>query len=685
MRLGICTLVLALALPCSAQESKHLIDYLALDPAYSDAIRPTVHDIAGMALMPSKPLKDDIQAVSYDIWLDLTSVLNPDTTVIVPRQVPGTMTGRFILGQTTTSTFTLHAHRTFIPSVITITVNGIPADTTRGDGDLLTLPVPPGLGPGDTVDVMANYMVQRTSYDVGLNVIGGRGVAQVQAPHPIAYTFAQPEGARRWFVCNDVPSDKALFTIALTIPAGYTMAANGVESGTIDLPDGKKRVTWTSPAQIPTYLVAFAVSRFRLYEQVATSLDGRRIPIRNYHWEVDHDGLQYNAVNALRNIPAMFPAMEEVFGPYPYSTYGHMTVYPIRFGGMEHTTMSTISRAWLEGTAEEGYAHELGHQWLGDMITCATWGDIWLNEGGATYSEAIWRGARDGNQGFIDRMEQRRQAYLRQGLAAPPVWDIPFSIMFNEATTYAKSAWVYHMIERNMGAEDFKRFISWWTTQAGGAERAAQSQEFIEGAQTIDPNPLIPWEQFFRQWVVERGHPVFSSMVKARETTEGSIAEVTITQTQQADGVPDVFHVVMPIRFSSGRAVVDTSIVMTTRSASMTVSLPFVPTEVVVDPTASILCEKSETLVTSVHSDVVPLSQRLAATDAAGILWVSVGGTDVGTLVVSDVLGATVASEFVYGDQRTIPFAVANLPAGTYFVSYISPSTSQSIPWLHLR
>jgi aminopeptidase N len=670
------------AIPAFAQENKHLIDRLALDESFRQAFRPALHDLAGLTLTSQKPIKNDIQALSYRLWLDLSEVLNPDTTVIVPRNVEGSMTGTFILGQTPSSTFALHAHRTFIPTITSITVNGIPGDTNRTEGDLLTLRVPDGLLEGDTVVVEARYVVRRTAYDVGLNVIGGRGVAQVQALHPIAFTFAQPEGARRWFICNDVPSDKALYTIALTIPRGYTMAANGVQSSIVELPENKQRVEWSCPEHMPTYLVAFAVSVYRVFDQQVTLQDGRTIPIRNFHWDEDHRGPRFDAVNALRNIPAMFEPMEAVFGPYPYQTYGHMTVYPITFGGMEHTTMSTISRVWLEGNVEEGYAHELGHQWLGNLVTCATWGDIWLNEGGATYSEAIWRGARDGVAGFRSRMEERRQAYLRQGLQAPPVWDIPLSIMFTEATTYAKSAWIYHMVERNMGQQDFRRFMTWWTTEAGGSERAAQTQEFIDGVQRFSPSPVIPWNQFFSQWLVQRGHPMFAASVQAQPTSQGSTIQLTVTQTQQGNDVPDAFHVNLPIRCILNRAVVDTSVVITSRTSTFTLSLPFVPDEVLLDPEETILCEKSAAVVTSVATEGSPSTMSIES--SAGTLWITLPNQSLGTLQVVDMLGSVAASYSTTNDVRSIPIDISHLPSGKYFVTFTSHSTTFSTSWLHL-
>lgn len=673
---------LLVALPCTAQERKHLLDHLALEESFRVACRPVVHDLSGLIVTPQKPIKSDIQALSYRLWLDLSPVLNPDTSVIVPRNVEGSMSGTFVLGNVPSSTFTLHAHRMFIPTIVSVTVNGIPADTNRSNGDLLTLQVPPGLVSGDTIVVEARYLVRRTAYEVGLSVIGGRGVAQVQSPHPIAFTFAQPEGARRWFVCNDVPSDKALFTIALTIPRGYTMAANGEQTSVVDLPENKQRVEWTCPEHIPTYLVAFAVSKFRVYDQQVTLADGRTIPIKNFHWDVDHDGPQFNAVNALRNIPAMFEPMEAVFGPYPFQTYGHMTVYPINFGGMEHTTMSTISRTWLEGGAEEGYAHELGHQWLGDLITCATWGDIWLNEGGATYSEAIWRGARDGVAGFKSRMEERRQAYLRQGLQAPPVWDIPLSIMFTEATTYAKSAWIYHMIERNMGQRDFRRLMTWWTTEAGGAERAAQTQEFIEGVHRISPSPIIPWNQFFSQWLVQRGHPMFAVSAQVQPTSQGATMLLTVTQTQQGNDVPDAFHVNLPVRCIRNRAVFDTSVVVTSRTFTWSLSLPFVPDEVLLDPEETILCEKSEAVVTSVPSETS--HEVISARSAAGTLWVSVQEASSGTLVLTDVLGNTIGTYLTSNGVGSYPIDISQVPPGRYFITFSSTSTTVSTSWLHL-
>ncbi len=676
-----------------AQEDKSLITRIGADLSWVDAQNPPHQCVLPMGFEPwaDRPLKTDVDVVRMHVELDLVPVLSvTDTSVIAPRIMDGTVRITFVPERAGQSTVVFFADTGMIPTIGSVRVGNTVASFERRGSDSLVIQLPTAtVTPSDTLEATIAYRVQRTSFATGITVVAGRGIAQVQVPHPIAFSFSQPEGARRWFPCNDVPSDRAFYSFAATVPQGFTVVANGSHVST-EAVGTAERQTWSCPYPMPSYLFAFAASVYREYKQSSTTLDGRVIPILNYHWDIDHEGDSLNAVHALRNIPEMIPALERTLGPYPFSTYGHMTVWPIAFGGMEHTTMSTISRDWLRGTAEVGYAHEVGHQWLGDLVTCAHWGDIWINEGGASYTEALWQGEKYGRPAFGNHMASRRERYLRQGFNAPPIANIPISNIFNEPTTYSKSAWVYHMTASIMGDEAFRAFMSWWTTEAGGPERAVQTSDFIAGVERFAPNAPISWKTFFRQWLYETGHPVFSTVLDNQQQTNGTWrTSVTLAQIQSHPTSPEVFELPVTLRLWQGPTSIDTSIVMLSRSVTLDMTLDREVTSIEIDPNRTLLFEARETINSvAADEDATQPSMRLASAhphQSQDPMAVHVRNAVGAQLELADAVGRVVARQSVTSPDDVVVFSTANLAPGLAMVRLVTPTNVRMLPCLIIR
>jgi len=675
-------------------ESKHLLDAIALDQSVIDAVRGGSGCLLPAGFLPwaDRPLKTDVDVKSINVFLDLRPFLSVrDANIDVPLTTVGRVDIECFRQTADQKTIVLHAHSSFIPDITLLEVNSRAAEFVRVGTDSLVISIDP-VFPERQLAVSIEYTVRRTLLETGLSVVAGEGLAQYAAPHPIAFTFSQPEGARRWFPCNDVPSDRATYSFTATVPKGFTVVSNGQLQETVEVDTASESQKWVCNAEIPSYLFAMAASVYHSYPQTATLLSGRELPIANFHWDIDHDGDSLSAVRALANVPEMFPAMERLFGPYPYDTYGHMTVWPITFGGMEHATMSTISRDWLRGTVEVGYAHEVGHQWLGDMVTCAHWGDIWLNEGGASFSEAVWLGAKYGKQAYLNHLLSRRARYIRQGFRGPSVANIPLSNMFNEATTYSKSAWIYHMVASIMGDTAFSTFVNSWSHVGGpNVGQSVQTSDFIEGVKRFAPNAAINWDTFFRQWLYERGHPVFSASAIVNNLPNGGArVQVDLRQVQESQGVPDAFEVLVPLRCTSNGTVFDTTIAVTQRNVIVDMVLPFAPTRVQIDTASVLLCEVLGDVVLSVSDvqsttqGITLLSQHPASPSVP--LIVQVSGTPEGWVEVADVTGRVVARAAVENSYPVVSLDVSTAASGIVCIRHIANArTIQILPCLIVR
>jgi len=590
------------------------VDAFYLDPTLREAMQPRHAPMMMEGGFPRKDIDMTLDVLSYELWMDWVDALTIKRSDRGPRKVEARLLADVRISSVAAvpvSTITLDAVSLLTDSV---KVNGVTADMQQLTSTLvITLPAP--VAPGETFTLEIFYAIGRDTR--GFNAFSPFEADTLGLLEPIAFTFSQPEDARRWFPCNDKPHDKAVFTVHVRVPQGFTAVSNGMRTDSTADSDTTSWQTWHEPSIMPTYLFAVSASRYHRYDQEATLQNGTTIPIMNYHWLADHDGEQYNAVGALANIPEMFVPFEKAFGPYPLATYGHMTVAPIQFGGMEHQTMSTINRRWLRGDVELGYAHELAHQWLGDEVTCATWADIWLNEGGASFGEALWWEHLLGPEGYDAVMLSRRARYLRRGLDEPPVYDIPIGFIFNEATTYSKSAWVYHMMRRMVGDSVFFAALQAYVREYSFG--AAQTADLMEVMQREIPTPIVPWDTFFNQWLYQAGHPQYVGIARMNTIPENGeyLTYITIRQVQSKDGVPDVFDTPVTLRLRNAEQSVEVSLHMQERVQQVQIYVPFQPDTLEIDPHMDILCETSSTVVTSVSDEAdQPLATITSAVPA---------------------------------------------------------------------
>ena len=379
-------------------------------------------------------------------------------------------------------------------------------------GDVLSIPFPGGLEAGRRLRILVSYGGRASSRGYGINWDhhdGGR----------IAWTMAEPFGARVWWPCNDRPDDKATVRLSVTAPAQYTVASNGVPYDTpFNHDDGTTTSIWESVYPVATYLVVMNVADFVRSESIYESTTGTTMPVVLYALPEVADQAELD----LADTPEMIRTMAGYFGEYPFieEKYGNCTV---DFGGgMEHQTLTSIAAGAVGGSWMPWLnVHELGHQWWGDWVTCADWRDLWLNEGFATLTEWLWA-EHLGEATLRSYLEQSD----RNGLFLGPVYDnpVPFS-----GTVYDKGAWVLRMLRRLLGDEVFFNGVAAYRQAfPGGAATTEDLKTAFEGVSGLD------LDRFFDQWVYGKNRPSFHY---SWQPVAGPALSLTMKQVQRNAGL----------------------------------------------------------------------------------------------------------------------------------------------------
>lgn len=358
------------------------------------------------------------------------------------------------------------------------------------------------------------------------------------------YTCSAPQDARKWMPCYDEPWDKAdsgcVFEI--TLPDTFVSAANGVLTDTIRSGNDLTWI-WNEGSSIATYLMAFHVSQYCVWGDTAATASGDTVPLQYFVWP--QDSAQSQAVFA--TLPTMIECYTSRFGRYPFGKYAMAAVDPFVFGGMENQDMTTIIRSWISTNDQYGIAHELSHMWFGDMVTCGTWADIWLNEGFASYCEAVYDEHITGRLPGV-YMGQNFSSALSGNANLYPIYNPPMSLIYDYSMEYAKGAWVLHMLRWVMGESSF------WPMMRAYADSFAYGTAVTADLQRIaEQHHGAGLDWFFGQWVYLRaGHPKYTTVIYYRTRPDSGACRFTVKQSATSGG-PYAMPVALACSSAAGR------------------------------------------------------------------------------------------------------------------------------------
>lgn len=425
-------------------------------------------------------------------------------------------------------------------NVDSIKVDGISAPYNH-IADTLLVNLPQHYNQGDSFNVMVGYSGTAS---------GSMGYLYYQSLHPISYTLGCPFAEKRWFPCYDRLWDKADYGVEfyITVPDSFTVCATGVYLGkTVN--QGFATYHWKHNYPISPYLIHFASSIYTTYSDWCYPAPGESIEIKYYFWPND----TIYAPTAFSLTTDMLYFYDSLFGDYPFERYGMNVVNPFSYGGMEHQTMSTIHRQWLINNDYYGMAHELSHQWWGDMITCFGWQNVWLNEGFATYCDALYRERREGHNTFINLMLSRLNAYFGAENTNPhPIYNPPSNLIFSWGHSYCKGSWILHMIRYLCGSDSV--WLHLLSTYRDSFAYASASTDDLNQIMNQVLNNNYDW--FFDEYVYNMGYPYYNVLWEKSYEPPNWRLILDISQIQTIG--PAIFHIPLPlgINFSSSDTIV---------------------------------------------------------------------------------------------------------------------------------
>lgn len=343
------------------------------------------------------------------------------------------------------------------------------------------------------------------------------------------WSQGETETNREWFPCYDSPNDRATTETIVTVDSKYQVISNG-ELVLVTENNNKKTYHWKMDYPFSSYLVSLVVGEFAELRQEA---DG--IPIFHYVYK---DQLE-NAKVSFATVPKMMSFFANKLGhPYPYKKYAEITAYDFP-GGMENITATTMTdgavkdkRALIDNN-DALSAHELAHQWFGNLVTCRDWSELWLNEGFANFMDAVWLEHSQGKEEYLrDFLEARKSVIERfkQGNRRPISTKRFYhpDDLFDE-NSYARPQLVIHMLRQLLGEKAFWQSINHYiaVNKNRGLVTTADLSRAIEDV----TGENLDW--FFEQWIYKLGQPELE--VTSFYDERKKQVELKVKQTQKKD------------------------------------------------------------------------------------------------------------------------------------------------------
>lgn len=527
--------------------------------------------------------------------------------------------------------------------------------------------IPTGYTNGESFIISVDY--GGTPPNAATNPLGGGGMTNGSSGswgNQVTWTLSEPFSAFEWFPCKQSLTDKAdSVYVFVTTDASNMAGSNGILTNVVDLGNGKERYEWKSNYAIDYYLISIAVAEYVEYNVYANPI-GATAPILIQNFIYNNPATLPNFQDEIDNTADFLEYFSEIFGMYPFANekYGHCMA-PFG-GGMEHQTMT--SQGWFEDGLT---AHELGHQWWGDNVTCATWADIWLNEGFATYSDYLMVEHFQSAANAFNQMESTHSNVMSQNGGSVYCLDsLNTNRIFSGRLTYDKGAAIVHTL-RFLVNDDPTFFTILKTYQTTFTDSTARVNDFKLIAETISGLDLT---DFFNEWYYGEGFPTYSA--EWNKIDDNVIIE--LSQTSSMASVTPLFTNDIEIKVTGTNGLEETQI-FSVDGSTVNLSLPFTEdvASIEIDPNNWILNEMG---TVTENSGLVSISEntveiKVYPNPVVNELFIS-NSTELEEALLFDVKGQMIKSYKLVNGLNSV--SVKDLSKGTYILK-IGTTTKEFI------
>ncbi len=480
------------------------------------------------------------------------------------------------------NSFALDAADMQIDSV-TLSPLNVTLQWTQQPPDKLSITLDRTYGPGDSLSIRIQY---RAKPRRGLFFVPARQGSTVSRPAQI-WTQGEPEDNHRWFPCYDYPDDKATTEQYITTGKNEIAISNGALIETTNNADGTRTFHWRMDQPHSTYLTSLVVGDY-----VKLTDAYKSIPLEYYTYK----GTEDKALRAFSGTPEVMRLFTRLLNyEYPYSKYAQTIVSAFFFGGMENITATTHADTEIlastgeapSDSTQELIAHELSHSWFGDLVTCKSWKHLWLNEGFATFMEAVFKEHKAGREAYLLQMRENAIRYLHEdatGYRRPIVYDRYRSpTQLFDATLYQKGGFILHMLRETVGDEIFWKALNRYLVEFKyGSVETADLQRVFERVS----GRRLDW--FFDQWVYGAGYPELR--VRHSYSTSSRLLTLNVEQTQIPDATTRaIFRLPVEIEITTARGARTERIEITGRTQRFTFKLDGKPLMIRFDKRSAIL------------------------------------------------------------------------------------------------
>ena len=434
------------------------------------------------------------------------------------------------------------------------------------------------------------------------------------------WTQGETHEARHWFPCFDYPNERSTTEVICHVPRGMTVLSNGRQMDeSCDEATQLKSVRWLQDKPHASYLICLVAGYFDKLETAHA-----RVPLAFF----TQPSLFEHAANSFADTASIMDFFEGEIGvPFPWDKYYQVTIRDFTAGGMENTSLTTLTHNSIFSQQTENIrsartldAHEMAHQWFGDLVTCKDWSHLWLNEGFATYYSHLYEGHKFGRDALLYGLyRDATQRVLPRGAKdkRPIVYkeyDGPGEQF--DFRAYPKGSWVLHMLRSQLGETLYRECI-----------RTYLERHALTSVVTEELNAVVEelsgccFDPFFDQWVYHGGHPALQ--IDYRWLPREKRAHVTVRQTQTVDDDVLLFQFPTQLRFIlDGGQVIDRDLEITQARHEVHVPLPAAPRIVRFDPELSVLAEiefkKSDDLLLAQLENQADVIGRLRTVDDLG-------------------------------------------------------------------